>query len=223
MKINKSIVLNVVGTTLLLTSCSYFDSNIATTPDEGKASRSIASVNAETPAQETVCNELIGATPGLYGLCVAYCEAQDGPEVLYEDVELTDQEISTPNRKLLTNYDKKMREGDSRMPCVNYKSSCPVWTEEELDKIGNQNWRIKRDIEVINSSYENFYDVERNSRGQIIRALVMHNKDQNIYTGMFLYRDYEAYPLINIYRSQQISQTEYNACKQQLLNHITAP
>ena len=31
-----------------------------------------------TPANETVCDGLkTNATPGLYGLCVAYCEAQD--------------------------------------------------------------------------------------------------------------------------------------------------
>ena len=30
-----------------------------------------------TPAEESVCDELHEATPGLFGLCVAYCEAQD--------------------------------------------------------------------------------------------------------------------------------------------------
>ncbi|MGI9330105.1 MAG: hypothetical protein ACR2QB_05260, partial [Gammaproteobacteria bacterium] len=33
--------------------------------------------DGETPAIEDVCDGLIGGTPGLYGLCVAYCEAQD--------------------------------------------------------------------------------------------------------------------------------------------------
>ena len=33
--------------------------------------------DGETPANEGVCDELIGLTPGLYGLCVAFCEAQD--------------------------------------------------------------------------------------------------------------------------------------------------
>ncbi len=31
--------------------------------------------DGETPANEGVCDELLIATPGLYGLCVAYCEA----------------------------------------------------------------------------------------------------------------------------------------------------
>ena len=29
------------------------------------------------PVNEGVCDDLIGGTPGLYGLCVAFCEAQD--------------------------------------------------------------------------------------------------------------------------------------------------
>ena len=33
--------------------------------------------DTETPANEGVCDGLLGATPGLYGLCVGFCEAQD--------------------------------------------------------------------------------------------------------------------------------------------------
>ena len=44
----------------------------------GLSSPVIASTpDGETPANEGVCDSLNGATPGLYGLCVAYCEAQD--------------------------------------------------------------------------------------------------------------------------------------------------
>jgi hypothetical protein len=38
------------------------------------------------PANEGICDDLVGATPSLYGLCVAYCEAQDcAPEVADQD------------------------------------------------------------------------------------------------------------------------------------------
>ena len=40
-------------------------SAVAMTPDDA------------TPANEDVCLDLKNYTPGLYGLCVAYCEAQD--------------------------------------------------------------------------------------------------------------------------------------------------
>ena len=33
--------------------------------------------DGSTPAIETVCNQFKDDIPGLYGLCVAYCEAQD--------------------------------------------------------------------------------------------------------------------------------------------------
>ena len=33
--------------------------------------------DGETLANEGVCDVLQGGSPGLYGLCVAYCEAQD--------------------------------------------------------------------------------------------------------------------------------------------------
>jgi hypothetical protein len=77
-----------------------------------------------TPANEAVCDTLIGGTPGLYGLCVAYCEAQD----------LDQFDKNPPSRRLLENYRKKMRSGDSDMPCVQPPSSggCPCWTVDEL-------------------------------------------------------------------------------------------
>jgi len=65
-----------------------------------------------------------GGTPGLYGLCVAYCEAQDLDIV-------GDKEA--PSNKILANYRKKMQAGDPDMPCV--KVPCPCWTEAELAKI----------------------------------------------------------------------------------------
>ena len=87
---------------------------IANTPD------------GETPANEGVCNDLQGGSPGLYGLCVAYCEAQD------LDI-IGDKE--TPNNKILANYRKKMKAGDSDMPCL--QTPCSCWTQGELDAIAN--------------------------------------------------------------------------------------
>ena len=86
---------------------------LATTPD------------GETPANEGVCNVLHGGTPGLYGLCVAYCEAQD--------LDLIgDKEV--PNTKILANYRKKMREGDLDMPCI--QVPCPCWNADQLANVG---------------------------------------------------------------------------------------
>lgn len=81
--------------------------------------------DGETPANEGVCNVLQGGTPGLYGLCVAYCEAQDLD--LVGDKE-------TPNAKILANYRKKMQAGDPDMPCV--QVPCPCWSAEQLANVG---------------------------------------------------------------------------------------
>ena len=75
-----------------------------------------------TPANEGVCDSVQGASPGLYGLCVAYCEAQD-----------LDSIDRPPSEKILSNYRKKMQAGDPDMPCV--QASCPCWTTAELDSI----------------------------------------------------------------------------------------
>lgn len=82
--------------------------------------------DGETPANEFVCNALQGGSPGLYGLCVAYCEAQD------LDI-IGDKE--TPNNKILTNYRKKMQAGDPDMPCL--QTPCSCWTQAELDAIAS--------------------------------------------------------------------------------------
>lgn len=81
--------------------------------------------DGETPANEGVCDVLQGGTPGLYGLCVAYCEAQDLD--LVGDKE-------TPNNKILGNYRKKMRAGDPDMPCI--QVPCPCWNEGQLANVG---------------------------------------------------------------------------------------
>lgn len=81
--------------------------------------------DGETPANEGVCDSLHGGTPGLYGLCVAYCEAQD--------LDLVgDKEV--PNNKILANYRKKMQAGDPDMPCI--QVPCPCWNADQLANVG---------------------------------------------------------------------------------------
>ncbi|HSD83108.1 MAG TPA: hypothetical protein VLG46_04590, partial [Anaerolineae bacterium] len=82
-----------------------------------------ATPDGETPANEGVCDVLKGGTPGLYGLCVAYCEAQD----------LDSFDKDPPNTNILANYRKKMQAGDPDMPCV--KVPCPCWSDADLATI----------------------------------------------------------------------------------------
>jgi len=88
-----------------------------------------------TPAEEDVCDVLIGGTPGLYGLCVAYCEAQDCDSDAAHSGQCTRR---PPNEPVLRNYNRKMAVGDPAMPCLAPPPSpCPCLTEEEA---GNTHW-----------------------------------------------------------------------------------
>ena len=66
----------IAGVIILLFGATY-----AQTPD------------GETPANQGVCDEVLGATPGLYGLCIAYCEAQDMTPVDPDDLEAIEKSV----------------------------------------------------------------------------------------------------------------------------------
>jgi len=61
---------------------------------------------------------------GLYGLCVACCEAPD--------LDLVGNK-EPPNNRILANYRRKMQPGDPDMPSV--KVPCPCGTEAALAAI----------------------------------------------------------------------------------------
>ncbi|TNF31937.1 MAG: hypothetical protein EP319_00690 [Deltaproteobacteria bacterium] len=220
MKLKKILTMSVFS--MAVVSCSY----IKTADNSKKGSRGIAST--DTPAQESVCDELTGATPGLYGLCVAYCEAQDGPEVIYDDLTLVEQNVSTPHRKILENYDKKRRDEDPRMPCVSYQTTCPVWSKEELEAIGSKGGFDLRDNQtVLSNGRENFYDYER-GRGDVYMwyhyAQVLKNwrgMQLGDYVGRYRYSDPNTGEYI--FRNMPLTEEEYNSCKQQLIDHKTRP
>lgn len=94
----------------------------------------------ETPANEGVCDGLKadGITKGLYGLCVAFCEAQDCEATVDTATgEVTlDGDCRPSNPKLLEAYNKRKTDSDPLMPCVNVaQDECPCWTELELDAL----------------------------------------------------------------------------------------
>lgn len=126
----------------------------------GIATPAVASTaDGQTPANEGVCDELQGATPGLYGLCVAYCEAQD--------LDTVDKE--PPNTKILDNYRKKMKDGDPDMPCI--QAPCPCWSSEELatitaDGIASACLRSTDRIQLIDSAPLTRFAVADTNRSQ---------------------------------------------------------
>ena len=95
-----------------------------------------------SPPNEGVCDELVGTTPGLYGLCVAFCETQDC-EATYDpatDTVAFDESCRPSSPKLLDNFNKRAGVGGPHMPCVNImENECPCWTEAELDEMPMNN------------------------------------------------------------------------------------
>jgi len=100
----------------------------------GSVPASAQTPDGQTPAEETVCDPLIGATPGLYGLCVAYCEAHDA-DILSPAGDPA--ELDVPNRMILENYNKKKTEFDPPMPCVQQAQdeNCACWTADQLSTV----------------------------------------------------------------------------------------
>lgn len=94
-----------------------------------------------TPANEGICDPLADATPGLQGLCIAMCEAQDCEAELDSNTGevVYDPSCSPSSKQLYNNYNKIAGPLDPPMPCV--KVACPCWTELQLDNIGGR--RIK--------------------------------------------------------------------------------
>lgn len=85
-----------------------------------------------------ICNPLKapGITSGLYGLCVAACEALDcttdpiNPTANHPQCE-------KPSSKIIERYNKMKKSTDPEMPCVvPPPTACPCWSQQELNQVG---------------------------------------------------------------------------------------
>ncbi len=92
--------------------------------------------DGETPANEGVCDELLSATPGLYGLCVAFCEAQDCEPAVRVDDPFASCQPSAP--RLLEIYNRKKQPDDPNMPCL--LPDCPCFALEDIPRWYTHCW-----------------------------------------------------------------------------------
>ncbi len=75
-------------------------------------------------AHSGICDTLKGGTPGLFGLCVAYCEAND--------------KDTFGKTKVLRNYNHKRVKGvDPEMPCIK-QVECPCFTFDQVSAIADR-------------------------------------------------------------------------------------
>jgi hypothetical protein len=73
---------------------------------------------------DSVCQSVKDGTPGLFGLCLAYCEAHDCGEDPVNCVQ--------SNQKILDKYDAKKTDTDLPMPCTATGVDCPCFVASEL-------------------------------------------------------------------------------------------
>jgi uncharacterized protein YuzB (UPF0349 family) len=98
-----------------------------------------AGITHTVATNDIVCEALKGGSPGLYGLCTAFCKNHDND---YSSLSALDQADAiaqdTPSARILANYNKKMKAGDPTMPCLVpdvVPDSCPCWQPADLDNI----------------------------------------------------------------------------------------
>lgn len=80
--------------------------------------------------REGICDALRGATPGLHGLCVSYCEAHD--------CVVTDGAVhcdKPPSAKILEQYNRLRTDDDPQMPCILPDSACPCFNAATLEQL----------------------------------------------------------------------------------------
>jgi hypothetical protein len=177
----------------------------------------------ETPATEDVCDILKGATPGLYGLCIAFCEAQD----CEPDFSLVDPFENCPggSQQVLDNYNRKKTETDPEMPCI-LQTPCPCWTEEELATLGDAG---TRDSSSCESKVEISYYSSQPSRELNLRFSDYVSGDSYSDFTVIDYPDGSYFDLVcrfyqsdpSDYRRLQIDEEQYQACSDQLRQHAT--
>jgi len=85
-----------------------------------------------------VCDVLQSYPKGLYGLCVAFCEAQDCVATFDEATQtLVFPKNCTPSSaSTLAKYESRRVGTDAPpMPCIN--DGCPCWSEAEMDAVAD--------------------------------------------------------------------------------------
>ncbi len=134
--IGKIMIVRIIALLLLISSSLVYAKGAGQgTPDN------------KTPARETVCDVTKDATPGLYGLCVSFCEAQDFSldqlEAGLSDADVKKLDVA---RNLLAKYNAKKAENDPDMPCARQDDGggdggdgdgnieCPCWVQSEFDQ-----------------------------------------------------------------------------------------
>lgn len=163
-----------------------------------------------TPANEGVCDDLTadGVTQGLYGLCIAFCEAQDYADIF---TAITDSDYEAlladaPSGNILENYNNLMKEGDPPMPCITrVDQPCPCWDEEEFLNASEAGRTGQRTFNVCRSDTTEAYQLADLATLTLVAATNIPSLD--LTTCALLD------PAIGVDRRLDISGAEFAACR----------
>jgi len=175
-----------------------------------------------TPTEETVCDPLRadGVTKGLYGLCVAFCEANDlaalSNPITEADLQLLEDSI--PSGRILENYNRKKLETDPDMPCVKIEeqdNGCPCWSEEEIASIDGYTDE-GLDINITSTCSEIDIQLQEYSTNYHQFTEVWQANNGN-YACIY---SYQSLQIPDIYYSQYLSEEEKTSCVESLLTQM---
>ena len=168
-----------------------------------------------TPAKETLCDPLADATPGLYGLCVAMCEAQDCKATLDPETgEVDFDESCNPSaERILENYNRKAGPSDPPMPCV--EIACPCWSETAIDNIGGLWTRGKTtDTCMVGDANANLSGQSTDGGGTELAYAEDHRtkglRCTSVTTNPYTFKE------------KPVSAKEYATCRQSVIDECTA-
>ena len=193
--------------------------------------------DGDTPAQETVCDVLRedGVTKGLYGLCVAFCEAGDYADEAdsITPEELLTLETSAPSGRILANYNKKKDRADNPldpdMPCVQVQEPCPCWTADQLARVADGLLGGSPDPEVycyeqVGSTYNYIYayDLDFSSTFAVEQAIVYDYPDYHAcYVELRVAGEMGYFSNLSV-ESGTLTTAEWDACNSAMKTHWDA-
>ena len=215
MKNNKNSILGLLFISLSMLGLTV----VAATPDE------------QMPAEETICDSLKadGVSKGLYGLCVAFCEAQDYATISVPTTEAEFDSLETyaPSGRILANYNKKKQPLDPAMPCIVVQSPCPCITAEELAEIDGLVDGVSVDVfncksEVSrNTAFTQEWD--SNNPNPTTRHIAVTNDNSNK-GGQCQYLDFQSTPDVGRQLSEEagtLTAEEVVLCRAMISDHCS--
>ena len=99
---------------------------------EAKWERKLAKWESKTPKTQ-VCDPLkASSTPGLYGMCLKYCEARDVPGLFAEGKVSAKkaERFAKRQERVLERYNATKTAADPDMPCIS-QEICPCWSSNQ--------------------------------------------------------------------------------------------